>query len=338
MIYPQFLKQGDTIGVCAPSKGIDPEDTGFDTSLNHLKEEGYNIVETPNVRTGKSPSSDAITRAKEFNELMKRDDIDLIYCASGGDFLMEVLPYIDEEIIKDRIKSGKAKFFVGYSDPTSLLYYLTTKFDIATIYGTNAGSYGQTELHDSYKNALKILKGDIPVQNSFEKCQRVSFEELIANGENGLILNTDVKWITPNGDFDVEGRLIGGCIDCFVFFQGTRFDYTKEFIEKYKDDGIIWYFDNFALSVEDLYSELWTLREAGWFKYAKGFVFGRTLFESSREGRSYIEEIKRALGNDIPIIIDADLGHVKPVFSMINGSIAHFKASNGKGSLEMKLL
>ena len=337
MIYPKFLKPGDTIGVCAPSKGIDPEDTGFDTSLNHLREEGYNIVETENVRTGKSPSSDAITRAKEFNELMKREDIDFIYAASGGDFLMEVLPYIDEEAIKENIKNGKTKFFAGYSDPTTLLYYLTTKFDIATLYGTNAGSYGQTELHESYLNALKILKGDIPLQESFPKCQRVSFEELVANGENGFILNTDVEWITPNGDFDVEGRLIGGCIDCFVFFQGTRFDYTKEFIERYKDDGIIWFFDNFALSAEDLYSELWTLREAGWFKYAKGFVFGRTLFESSREDRNYVDEIKRALGNDIPIIIDADLGHVKPVFSLINGSIAHFKSKDGKGSLEMSL-
>ena len=64
MIYPKFLKSGDTIGICAPSKGIDPEDTGFDTALNHLRKEGYNIVETENVRTGKSPSSDAITRAK----------------------------------------------------------------------------------------------------------------------------------------------------------------------------------------------------------------------------------------------------------------------------------
>lgn len=338
MIYPKFLKPGDTIGICAPSKGIDPEDLGFDRSINHIKEEGYNIVETQNVRTGKSPSSDAITRAKEFNELMKRDDIDFIYSASGGDFLMEVLPYIDEETIKEKIANGNTKWFAGYSDPTSLLYYLTTKFDIATLYGTNAGSFDQTDLHESYKNALSIIKGSIPIQNSFPKYQKLTLEEFIANQGNGFILNTDVNWITPNGDMDIEGRLIGGCIDCFVFFQGTRFDHTKEFIEKYKDDGIIWYFDNFALSVEDLYAELWTLREAGWFKYAKGFVFGRTLFESTREGRNYVDEIKRALGDDVPIVVDADLGHVHPSFSLINGSIAHFKAKDGKGSLEMKLL
>ena len=123
MIYPKFLKPGDTIGICAPSSGIDPLDKTFDISLNHLRKEGYNIVETRNVRTGNTPSTDAITRAKEFNELMKRDDIDFIYSASGGDFLMEILPYIDEEIIKEKITSGKTKYFAGYSDPTSLLFY-----------------------------------------------------------------------------------------------------------------------------------------------------------------------------------------------------------------------
>ena len=337
MIYPKFLKPGNTIGICAPSKGIDPEDTTFDTALNHLKNEGYNIVETENVRTGKSPSSDARIRAKEFNELMKNDEIDFIYSASGGDFLIEVLPYIDEESIREKISNNKTKWFAGYSDPTSLLFYLTIKFDIATLYGTNAGSFAQLELHDSLKNALKIIKGEIPVQESFLKCQRVSFEELIANGEQGYILNTDVKWTTPNGEVDIEGRLIGGCIDCFVFYQGTRFDHTKQFIEKYKNDGIIWYFDNFALCAEDFYSELWTLREAGWFEYAKGFVFGRTLMESSREGMTYEEAVIRALGKEVPIIMEADLGHVKPDFSLINGSIAHFKSKDGKGSLEMKL-
>ena len=336
MIYPKFLKQGNTIGICAPSRGIDPEDNCYQLAIDKLKR-NYNVIETENVRTGLSPSSDAKTRAKEFNELMQNDDIDFIYSASGGDFLMEILPYINEEIIKEKISSEKTKWFAGYSDPTTLLYYLTTKYDIATLYGTNAGSFGHINLHKSLEDALSIIKGNIPVQESFPKYQKLTFEEHAANGEKDYILNTDVEWITPNGNVDIKGRLIGGCIDCFVFFQGTRFDYTRDFIERYKDDGIVWYFDNFALCAEDLYSELWTLREAGWFKYAKGFVFGRTLIESSRSGMTYVDAIKRALGNDIPIIMEADIGHVHPTFSLINGSIAHFTSLDGKGKLEMKL-
>ena len=336
MIYPKFLKPGDTMGICAPSSGIEADDQSYDVSLNNLKKE-FNIVETENVRTGLTPSSDAQTRAKEFNELLKRDDIDFIYSASGGDFLMEVLPYIDDELIKEAIANNKTKWFAGYSDPTSLLYYLTTKYDIATLYGTNAGSLAQRNLHKSLQDAISIIKGDIPVQISFERYQRASWDEIKANGDNDYLLNTPDIWKTPNGDVDIEGRLIGGCIDCFVFFRGTQFDHTLDFIERYKDDGIIWYFDNFALRAEDLYSELWAMKQSGYFKYAKGFVFGRTLIESTLMDLSYEDAIKRALGDKIPIIMEADVGHVKPTFSLINGSIAHFRAKDGKGSLEMQL-
>ncbi len=337
MIYPKFLKPNDTIGIGAFSRGIDPEDTDFDVSLNHLKQEGYNIVEMPTTRTGKAPSADAITRAKDFNELMKNDDIDFIYSASGGDLLMEMIPYIDDKIIKEKIATGKTKWVAGYSDPTTLLYYLTTKYDIATLYGTNAGSFSQIELHTCLKNTLQIIKGNIPMQESIGICQRAPYEEIKANGINGYILNSEEPWKTPNGAVDIEGRLIGGCIDTFLYFLGTKYDHTKDFIERYKNDGIVWYFDNFALKSEELYSELWTMREAGWFEYAKGFVFGRTLFEGSYLDMTYEDAVKRALGNDIPIIMEADIGHVKPTFSLINGSIAHFKSSNGKGSLEMKM-
>ncbi len=336
MIYPKFLKPGDTIGICAPSKGIDPEDKTFDLALDYLKKD-YKIVETENVRTGLCPASDVTTRAKDFNELMKNDDIDFIYCASGGDYVLEVLPYLDVDVINEKIAKGKTKYFCGYSDPTSILYYLTTRFDIATMYGTNAGSFGRKPLHESLQNALGMIRGEIPIQKSFPKYERITIEELIANAGNNFILNTDDIWITPNGSVDIEGRLIGGCIDCLKYLIGTRFDFTKEFIEKYKDDGIVWYFDNFALNSNDLYYTLWQMREAGWFKYAKGFVFGRVIMPKEVEDLSYEKAIKRALGNEIPIIMEADIGHVKPVFNLINGSIGHFKSQDGKGSLEMKL-
>jgi len=206
------------------------------------------------------------------------------------------------------------------------------------MYGTNAGSLGRVPLHKCLQDALKIIKGDIPVQDSFKKYEKISFEELIANEGNDFILNTDVEWLTPNGDANIEGRLIGGCIDCLKYMIGTKFDYTKEFIEKYKDDGIVWYFDNYALKSDDLYYTLWQMKEAGWFKYAKGFVFGRTLIASETADLSYAEAVRRALGEEIPIIMEADIGHVRPTLNLINGAIGCFESSNGKGSLSMKLL
>ena len=155
--------------------------------------------------------------------------------------------------------------------------------------------------------------------------------------DGSYILNTPDIWKTPNGDVDIYGRLIGGCIDCLKYLIGTKYDYTKEFIERYKDDGIVWYFDNFALKTEDLYFTLWQMKEAGWFKYAKGFVFGKTLFEGTETGLSYEDAVTRALGKEVPIIMEADIGHVKPAFSVINGAKGRFISKAGKGSLEMSL-
>ena len=45
--------------------------------------------------------------------------------------------------------------------------------------------------------------------------------------------------------------------------------------EKYKNDGIIWYFDNCELSKEELIRTIWKLNELDYFKYAKAIIFGR---------------------------------------------------------------
>lgn len=73
----------------------------------------------------------------------------------------------------------------------------------------------------------------------------------------------------------INGRLLGGCVDVLLNLVGTRFDKTKEFVHKYKEDGILWYLESFSLDSDSLTRGLWQLKEAGWFDTAKGFVFGR---------------------------------------------------------------
>ena len=80
----------------------------------------------------------------------------MIFCASGGDFCLGCLDYIDFDLIKDN-----PVWIEGYSDPTSILYYITTKYDIATIYGNNAGSFDQIKLHSSLEYNIGLLKGNV---------------------------------------------------------------------------------------------------------------------------------------------------------------------------------
>lgn len=321
MIYPKHLPK-PRVGVTAPSAGVGDHLVDYEKSLKTLSKENLTIFETTSVRNEGEISNTKEIRAKEFNELIIDDNIDMIMCATGGDFLVEILPYINYENIKKN-----PKWIMGASDPTSLLYYITTSLDIATIYGHNAGSYDTNNLHESQKISLDIIKGNIREQKSYplyeiDKNKRI----------DGYALEEPVIWKVINKEVNISGRIIGGCIDCLKDIIGTRFDNTKQFIEKYKEDGIIWYFDIFALTSEDFYRTLLQMKEAAWFNYVKGIIVGRVKFPNSYTSMTYEKALKEVFPK-LPIIINADIGHVPPKMTIINGSIAHIKSNNGKGKI-----
>ena len=84
--------------------------------------------------------------------------------ATGGDFLFDILPYLNPSIIQEN-----PKWIMGASDPTGLVFPITTKYDIATLYGENAGDYYATPTPDYLEGNLAILKGDLVVQHNYPR-------------------------------------------------------------------------------------------------------------------------------------------------------------------------
>ena len=336
MIYPQFLKAKDVIGITAPSDGIveEPDIFRLETAIKNFESLGFKIKETKDVRTSnKGKSAPSNIQAQELEELFLDKEVKSIICSGGGDFLLEMLSEVNFEIIKNN-----PKWLQGYSDPTGLLYTITTNLDIATIYADNFKSFGMKDLHKSLINNIEILKGNIIEQESFEKYESKRPDRIIGNENYNL--DSDVKWEILNGDYiNIKGRIIGGCIDILTELFGTRFDKTKDFIETYKQDGIIWYFDNCELTSESLIRTLWKFKDNGWFKYSKGILFGRSGIEQSCYGISFKEAVERVLADlNIPIIINTDVGHVSPRMTFINGAIANIESKNGKGKISFELV
>ena len=336
MIYPKFIKEQGTIGVTAPSRGITNELDlkRLESAIKNLNEKGFNVIETENVRTdnlGRSSSKEE--RAKQLESLFLDKEVDAIISASGGDFLMEMIPYLNYEVIKNN-----PKWFQGYSDPTWLTYTITTNLDIATIYSNNFKSFGMNPWHKSLETNIKILKGDLINQKSFEK-----YELYKKNQETGLEdynLTEKVKWkiITGEKEVAIKGRMIGGCLDVINEIYGTNYDKTQEFLEKYQNDGIIWYLENYSLTSEDLTRVLWKLNDKGYFKYTKGIIFGRSLNYQSFYNLSFEETIKSSLKDlKVPIITEADFGHLSPRMTIINGAIAEIKVKNDQGEISFIL-
>ena len=321
MIYPKFLQENDTIGICAPSMGVGAKLEGFDFSLQGLRKHGFQIYETASVRNSGDTSADGKTRAKELMELFENDDIDAVFCAGGGDFLMEMLPFVDIERI-----GAHPKWFMGASDPTSLLYWITTHLDIATFYGFNAGSFDQENWHASLETACDFWTGKWHTQRSFEKWQ--------SKKQHGdYVFDSEVHWKTLNEAHYAKGRLIGGCIDVLRDLIGTKRDGTQAFLERYKDEKIIWYFDVFSLTADDFYRALFQMKEAGWFANVAGVVTGRVLFPGGFTEMTYEQALKNVFGEEIMLVFDADIGHTVPRMTLVNGAVCEIETEGSGGSI-----
>ena len=332
MIYPKFIKPGDTIGVTATSAGNGDKlhIRKLESAIAQLEEKDYKIVETPDVRTDKNArSAPKKERAIEFMNVITNDNIDAVITARGGEFLIEILPYLDFEEIKRH-----PKWVQGFSDTTGIGFCITTICDIATIYGENFGSFGMKPWHKCLYNNLEILEGKTFEQESFDKYQDGWQEEI--TGLEPLNTTKDVVWKNARKEEKVllEGRIIGGCIDILHSLVGTRYDRVKKFCEKYKEDGIIWFFDNCELTSEEVLRTLWQFKEANWFENCKGIVFGRTMTRKSNTGITFEEAVMQVLEQlQIPIIFDADIGHVPPQMTIINGAKTKIECKGGKGKL-----
>lgn len=337
MIYPKFIKENATIGVPSPSAGADSleKQNKIINAKKNLEQRGYNIILSNNIlKCEKGRSANAKERANEINNMIINKDIDMLLCATGGDFLIEILPYIDFQLLKDN-----PKLIAGFSDPTGLIYPITTKYDIATIYGHNLSPLGMEKYHQSEYDFLEIIKGNLITQQSYQLYESTYQEKI--TGLEYYNLTEKVLWKTlDNQDVTIKGRIIGGCLDIISTIAGTKYDGINEFNQKYQNDGIIWYFDNCELTMEETIRVLWKLNELNYFKYTKGIIFGRF----GNETTSYNYDTKTCLQDsilstlNIPIIYDADISHKAPCMTIINGSITTINLKNNQRTISFELI
>lgn len=278
-------------------------------------------------------------RSKEFMELYKNPKVKAIIFLEGGDFACEILDYIDF----NEISNLKPKWIMGYSDCTTLVLTLTTICDIATIYGPNFKSFGMKNLHISLLNSLKLMEKEEFVQNSYEKCEKLDFEKKENDSDPYYEFNLTekVKWnnLKNENEIHFKGRCLGGCIDLLrEDIIGSKFDKLKSYCEKYKEDGIIWFLEEFEGNTPENYRNLWRMRNMGLFDNCKGIIFGRPLMLRVDYEISYNQSILDALGDlNFPIITDCDIGHLAPQIPIVSGSIIEVYSKDGKGSLKCSL-
>ena len=226
---------------------------------------------------------------------------------------------------------------------------------MATIYGYNVNAFGTEKWHKSVQDLYRLLYGaGMTTDDGIKMFQMNGYDrwekESLRSEENPLapIHDTEKSVIRcfignvpceSDTSIDFTGRLLGGCMDCLVNLTGTKFDKVCEFLEKYKEDGFIWFLESCDLNVFSIRRAMWQMEQAGWFRYVKGFLIGRPLVMGQDiMGLNQYDAITGIVGKyNVPIVMDIDIGHIAPSIPIICGSMGTVHAKDGKYSVTMKL-
>lgn len=360
MRYPKFLPENGTIGFVAPSFGcnIEPYYSAFVNAQKKFKELGHASDLGPNCYEGKGIGI-SNTPEKCGEELMEyycsRENEILISCG-GGELMCEVLDHLDFQ----RLKEAEPKWYLGFSDNTNLIFLLATLCDTAAVYGPNAAAFGMEPWHDNLWDTYRLLRGQQNTVHGYELWEKESrkdeehpllpyhvtekrelkiFHPCTGNAKTDDIANTPERAKQNNQAVSMQGRLLGGCMDCLVHLIGTTYDKVAEFADRYQEDGIIWFLEACELNPMAIRRAVWQMQHAGWFLHVKGFLIGRPgVFGQELMGLDQYRAVTDLLAEyDVPVIMDADIGHLPPAMPLVSGSYATVCVSGNDIEIQMEM-
>jgi muramoyltetrapeptide carboxypeptidase LdcA involved in peptidoglycan recycling len=326
MRYPAFLKGKGTLGFAAPSFGCgrEPYHSAFQNAIKKFESMGFKTQLGPNclIEKGIGISNEPALCAKELEEMYKSRENDVVLSCGGGELMCETIGKLDFASIAE----AEPKWYMGYSDNTNFTFLSATLCDTAAVYGPCAPAFGMEPWDASLQDAFDLLCGKKDSVKSYGRWEKESLKD----DEHPLVpynlteplhiryFNTDKE------EAGFEGRLIGGCMDCLVTLLGTRFDRVKEFNERYKEDGFIWFLESCDLNPMAIRRAVWQMKEAGWFSYVKGFLIGRPLhFDEEMMGADRHNAVTDLLEEyKVPVIMDLDIGHLPPMMPLVCGAKA----------------
>lgn len=334
MIKPIKLNKGDTVAVCSPSWGC----AGgrrvkwkYEKGVENLKSLGLNVIPTPNALKGTTYlRNNPKARAEDLNWAFANKEVKAIICNVGGNDSLKILPFLDDEIIKNN-----PKIFCGYSDILSVHMYLH-KLGLITYYGDNllttiADSEGWEEYSKywfvkTFFSAEPI--GEIKPSKvwSFSKVSYVN-----RNYKKDYIKNTGCEKIQGTGV--VQGELFGGHGMLMEYNCPELFTIDKEL---FKDK--ILFFEDIPEMCTPKYMEnffKW-LGSEGILNVLKGIVIGK--MRSPKPFDNYAKKIIQVVSfeyglKELPIMYGLNFGHASPIFILPYNVMAELDIDNMKFSI-----
>jgi muramoyltetrapeptide carboxypeptidase len=238
MHKPHALAAGDRIAVVAPASPFSPDE--FDAGVAELRTLGFDPVydETVFARRG-YVAGEAAVRAEAFRRAWVDPSIRALIAVRGGYGSAQLLPLLDPADIQSAPKA-----FIGYSDNTSILAWLTTRCGVVSFHGP-------------------MLEGRLA--RGVAGYDRSSFERVLTRSRPaGPMIHPQLEAIRRG---DAVGILVGGTLTQLLASLGTPYAFDPP-------AGHILFVDEVAERPYRLDRMLTQLRFAGLLSRAAGLVFG----------------------------------------------------------------
>ena len=320
-IIPEKVKKGDEIRIIAPSRSMSVlKDDVLYNAKQRLEKEGFKISFGKNVLKSINDDFKCASikdRIEDLHDAYKDKNVKMIITAIGGYNVNQLLDYIDYNLIQEN-----PKIICGFSDITALVNAIHAKTGVITYLGVQYFNFGMKygfEYSMEYFEKIFMQNKDILIEPSKEW----SNDKWMKNQENReFIKNDGMKVINPG---KARGKIVGGNLCTLNLLQGTEYmpdlDNSILFIE---DDG-----ETGKAFAKEFDRNLQSLLHSTKGKTINGLVIGRAekVSEMSIKKWQEIFETKREL-NNIPIIINADIGHTTPIFTFPIGGDANIIANN----------
>ena len=313
---PKRLKKGDSIAIVSPSWGgpsIFPHI--YHSGIQNLRELGFEIVEYPTAKMAANELfNNPQARAEDLNNAFADPDIQGIISTIGGSDSARILKYLDINTIVQN-----AKFFMGYSDVTTISTYLNQN-GLVTFNGPSImAGFSQLRSFDSFYQSY--------IQDFLFNPQETQLVPTFAsysdgypswgNRENtGKINNPKPndgnRWI--QGARKTTGYLFGGCIEVLEMLKGTDYWPKKDF---WKNRMLFLETSEDKPSIDYVKYALRNYGVMGVFDRISALLFGRardyTDQEKSQLEKTVLSVIRDEFGNsELPIVCNLDFGHTDP--------------------------
>ena len=277
MINPPALKSGDRIALVSPASPFTRE--AFERGVAELQRLGYEPVYDDSVFDRSMFTSGTETvRAAAFTRSWQDPRVAALMAVRGGYGSVQLLPALGALRLHET-----PKLFIGYSDNTSLLSWLTCQCGITALHGP-------------------MVEGSL--SRGAEGYDEMSFQHLMQGRGAGLELQPEGVAVVRAGK--AQGRLFGGTLTQLAGSLGTPFAFDPP-------HGSILFIEDVDERPYCIDRLMTHLRLSGVLARASGLVFGEMRGCDEPSGTPSARDAIEALMSDFagPVLIGFPSGHTR---------------------------